>query len=613
MKHSLYLLIAGGFLLTMACEPASVLPPVSTSPADTATAPSAARAPTPTPPSLPAPTVEPTLASTANAFPKNQRGQGGRLRLLYWQAPTILNTHLSQGADYDAGRLVLEPLAAIGPDGRPVAELAAAIPTIDNGGISRDQKTITWKLRQDVKWSDGSPFTSDDVVFTYKYIANPDVAATDTQTVDGVDTVTAPDQYTVVVTYKNPSPNPYQLFVSGYGDILQKKQFDRFLGPNAKDAPGNLSPVGTGPYKVVDFRPGDVVTYTINELYRDPNKPYWHDVEIKGGGDTVSAARAVFQTGEADYAWNLQVEPQVLQQLEQGGKARLITASSPNVERLNFQFADPNSDELGARSEPGTKHPFLSDLNVRKALAMAVDRKSISDQLYGQGGAATCNVITSPPDLVSHNTDSMDICQYNVSLANQVLDQAGWTRGPDGIRQKNGVRLHIVYQTTVNSLRQKEQDIVKAGWEQLGAEVELKSIDAGVFFSSDAGNPDTAAHFYADVEMYTDGAVWPDQTQYLDGWTTEQIASKADQWHGLNYERWSNSEYDSIYNQLKVETDPSRRGDLIIKANDLLISQVVVIPLVARTQPTDGISNTIKGEIPNPWDSVLWQIADWYR
>jgi peptide/nickel transport system substrate-binding protein len=555
----------------------------------------------------------PTAGYAANAFPTGQRGQGGWLHLLYWQAPTILNTHLSQGADYDAGRLVLEPLAALGPDGEPVAELAASIPTIDNGGISGDQKTITWKLRQDVKWSDGSPFTSDDVVFTYRYVANPEVAATDTQTVDGVDTVTAPDAYTVVVTYKNPNPNPYQLFVSGYGDILQRKQFERFLGPNAKDAPGNLSPIGTGPYDVVDFKPGDVVTYTINPLYRDPNKPYWHDVEIKGGGDAVSAARAVFQTGEADYAWNLQVEPRVLQQIQQGGKARLVTTLSPNVERLNFQFADPNVEVRGARSEPDTTHPFLSDMNVRKALAMAVDRKSISDQLYGAAGVATCNVITSPPELVSHNTDSMDVCNYNISLANQLLDQAGWIRGRDGIRQKNGVRLHIVYQTTVNSVRQKEQDIVKSGWEQLGVEVELKSIDAGVFFSSDAGNPDSAAHFYADVEMFTDGAGWPDQTQYLDGWTTDQIASRANQWHGLNYQRWSNSEFDAIYNELKAETDRVRRRDLIVRANDLLISQVVVVPMVARTQPTDGISSSIKGEIPNAWDSVLWQIADWYR
>jgi peptide/nickel transport system substrate-binding protein len=162
-------------------------------------------------------------------------------------------------------------------------------------------------------------------------------------------------------------------------------------------------------------------------------------------------------------------------------------------------------------------------------------------------------------------------------------------------------------------LRQKEQDIVKASWQQLGVEVELKSIDAGVFFSSDAGNPDTAAHFYADVEMFTNVANFPDMTQYLALWTTEQITSKANSWRGNNYHRWTNADYDGLYKQLLVETDEAKRRDIIIKMNDILIGQVVVIPLVARTQPTDGISKAIQGQIPNAWDSVLWNLADWVK
>jgi peptide/nickel transport system substrate-binding protein len=629
MRRSLYL-VSAGLLLLAACGPAAspaptAAPTAAAKPTTAAAAPTTAAAPTAaakpttapaaptTAPAAAAPTVAPTAAAAAKPA-GGGRGQGGMLKILYWQAPTILNEHLAQGTkDQDASRLVLEPLAASGPDGKPVAVLAAEIPTLDNGGIAKDQKSITWKLRQDVKWSDGTPFTADDVVFTWQYIANKDTAATDTATADGVTNVEAKDPYTVVVSFKDPNPYPYQIFVSAQGPILQKQQFANFIGAAAKDAPGNLAPIGTGPYKVVDFKPGDVVTYTLNENYRDPNKPYFHDVQIKGGGDATSAARAVFQTGESDYSWNLQVEAQVLNQLSQGGKAKLVTALSPNVERLLINFADPSPDLGDNRGEPTTKHPFLSDVNVRKAFAMAVDRKSIGEQLYGPAGQASCNIITSPPDVVSKNTDTMDVCQYDIAKANQLLDQAGWTKGSDGIRQKDGVRMHVVYQTTVNPLRQKEQDIVKNGWTQIGVEVELKSVDAGTFFSSDAGNPDTAAHFYTDVEMFTNGASSPDQTQYVAQWSTEQIASKANQWHGQNYHRWSNADYDAIYNQLKTETDPAKRRDLIIKANDLLVSNVVVIPLVARTQPTDGISAAIQGEIPNPWDSVLWNIADWFK
>ena len=207
----------------------------------------------------------------------------------------------------------------------------------------------------------------------------------------------------------------------------------------------------------------------------------------------------------------------------------------------------------------------------------------------------------------------MDVCKFDIAKANQLLDEAGWVKGSDGIRAKGGVKMNVLYQTTVNPLRQKEQDIVKKGWEQLGVSVELKSVDAGVFFSSDAGNPDTAGHFYTDVEMYTNGSEQPDPTNYLAAWTTGKIAAKANEWRLNNYHRYSNPEYDQLWNQLKAETDAAKRKDLIIKMNDLLVSQVVVIPLVARTQPTDGISKAIQGEIPNPWDSVLWNVAEWTK
>jgi peptide/nickel transport system substrate-binding protein len=583
----------------------------TTAPAAAATTAPAAAKPT-TAPAAPAPTVAATTAAKPAAGAG--RGAGGQLKILYWQAPTTLNVHLAQGTkDQDASRLILEPLAASGPDGKPVALLAAEIPTLDNGGIAKDQKSITWKLKPGIKWSDGTPFTADDVVFTWQYVADPKTAASTTQIVDGVVNVEAKDPQTVVVTFKDPNPYPYQIFVSANGPIIQKKQFQDYIGEKSKDAPGNLAPIGTGPYKVTDFKPGDVVTYVMNENYRDANKPFFKEVQFKGGGDATSAARAVFQTGDVDYAWNLQVEAQVLNQLSQGGKATLMTAAGPSLERILINFADPNTDQGGARAEPDTKHPFFSDINVRKAFAMAVDRKSIGENLYGPAGQATCNVMNSPPDLISPNTAGMDVCKFDIAGANALLDQAGWTKGSDGIRAKNGVKMHVVYQTTVNPLRQKEQDIVKSGWQQLGVEVELKSVDASVFFSSDAGNPDTAAHFYTDVEMFTNGAASPDMTQYIALWATEQITSKANQWHGNNYHRWSNSDYDAIYNQLKTETDPAKRRDLIIKANDLLVGQVVVIPLVARTQPTDGISKAIQGDIPNPWDSVLWNIADWTK
>jgi peptide/nickel transport system substrate-binding protein len=620
MRRTAYLLSAWTLLLA-ACGPAATPVPTSAPAAPaTTTAPTAAAKPTSAPAAAAAPTTAPaaapapTTAAAAKPAAGGTRGQGGQLKILYWQAPTILNTHLAQGTkDQDAGSLVLEPLASFGPDGKPVVKLAAEVPTIDNGGVSKDLTSVTWKLKTGVKWSDGTEFTADDVVFTWQYVADPKSAATDNRTTEGVEKVEAKDKNTVVVSYKEANPNSYQIFVSALGNIIQKKQFGDFIGEKSKDAPGNLSPVGTGPYKVKEFKPGDVVLYELNDNYREADKPYFKEVQIKGGGDATSAARAVFQTGDVDYAWNLQVEAQVLNQLQQGGKGELVTAVSPNVERLLINFADPNKEQNGARGEPDTRHPFFSDINVRKAFAMAIDRKAIGQQLYGPTGSATCNILPAPEAVVSKNTDTADVCKLDLDKANTLLDQAGWTKGSDGIRQKGGVPMRLIYQTTVNPLRQKEQDIVKAGWEKLGVQVELKSIDASVFFSSDAGNPDTAAHFYADVEMFTNGSSGPDMTNYLAGWTTGQIAQQSNQWHGDNYHRYSNPQFDQLWQQYKVETDQSKRDQLAIQMNDILVNDVVVIPLVARTQPTDGKSKQIQGNKPNPWDTVLWNVAEWTK
>ena len=568
-------------------------------------------------PAAPAATSAPSAAGTqAAATPAPTpagRGAGGNLSILYWQAVTQLNTHHSQGTkDYDAGRLVLEPLASTGPDGKPVAALAAEIPTKANGGISADSTSITWKLKPNVKWSDGSDFTSADVVFTWKYVTTKETAATDAGVMGQVKNVEAVDKNTVKVTYSQAVANPYQAFTAGYGNILQEKQYKDFIGAKAKDGP--KIPVGTGPYKVTDFKPNDVVTYEINTNYRDANKPFFKTVTFKGGGDATSAARAVCQTGDVDYAWNLQVEATVLKPLVEAsdGKCSMATAVSPNVERLLLNRSNPAASLGDKRGEPDQPHPFLTDLKVRQALAKAVDRTPIA-ALYGPGlaGNASCNIIVGVDAYTSKNTANMDVCKFDIAAANKLLDDAGAAKGADGIRVYKGTRMKILYSTTVNTLRQKEQEIVKAGWTQLGIEVELKSVPAGTFFGTEG--PDAAGKFFADVEMFTNGASSITQDDYVISWLTKEISQKSNNWSGNNYERVSNKDYDAAYEQFTKELDESKRNDLLIKMNDILVQDVVIIPLVARTQPTDGRAKSLKGVIPTAWDSVLWNIADWSK
>ncbi|HIK45800.1 MAG TPA: peptide ABC transporter substrate-binding protein, partial [Leptolyngbyaceae cyanobacterium M65_K2018_010] len=255
-------------------------------------------------PTQPGPSAEAGSQTTAG---------GDTLKLLYWQAPTILNPHFSSGfKDSEASRITLEPLASFNAEGNMVLFLAAEEPTLENGGVAADGTSVTWKLKEGVLWSDGTPFTAQDVVFTYEFITNPEVATTNAGTYESIASVEALDDTTVKITFKEPNPAWYLVFTGTEGMILPQHKFQDYNGPNGREAPANTLPVGTGPYRVVSFIPGDVIVYEANPNYREADQVAFRRVELKGGGDATSAARAVLQTGEYDYAWNLQVEDEIL-------------------------------------------------------------------------------------------------------------------------------------------------------------------------------------------------------------------------------------------------------------------------------------------------------------
>jgi peptide/nickel transport system substrate-binding protein len=562
----------------------------------------------------PSPTATGGGAATASSAPA-ARGGGGDLKILYWQAPTILNAHQATGTkDADASRLVLEPMASFGKDGLPVANgLALEIPTVANGGVSADFKTVTWKLRPGVTWSDGTPFKASDVAFTFKYQSDPATAASTSTYTTGVESVTATNDTTVVIKYKDTQPFFYQWGVGGGSLILQEKQYASCLGAAAKNCAADQKPIGTGPYKVDTNKPGDTVTYTMNESFRIASKPFFKTVTFKGGGDAPGAARAAFQTGEADYAWNLQVDASVLKPMAQSSTmANLVTVYGSSVERILVNFSNPSPSLGDQRGEPGTTHPFFSDKAVRRALAMASDRATVASQFYGDGltGKASCNILTAPEPMNSKNSANFDICKFDLNAANAELDKAGWVKGADGVRSKGGVRLEATYQTTINAVRQKVQDVMKANWEKIGFKITLKSVDAAVFFTNTS--PDGANHFWADIEMYTNSGD-PDPTSYFNGWTTAQMTSKANNWQSGNYSRYSSKDFDAIVASLRTETDQNKRNELAIKANDTLIQDVVIIPLVNRTFATSGAAKSLKGVDPTPWDSEMYNIADWSK
>jgi peptide/nickel transport system substrate-binding protein len=545
----------------------------------------------------------------APAFTPTKRGGGGLLKTLWWQAPTLLNPHFATGTkDQDASRIFYEPLAAFDPDGNIVPILASEVPSVSAGTLARDLTWVTWKLRRGVTWHDGKPFTADDVVFNWEFVADPATSAVTSGSYREITKIETPDPYTVKIVFNKPQPFWADAFCGARGQIIPKHHFDAYRGAKSREAPANLKPVGTGAFRFVDFKPGDVVRAEINPGYHVPNRPFFDTLEMKGGGDAVSAARAVLQTGEYDYAWNMQVEDEILLRFEQGSKGRMNIWPTGNIEHIQLNNTDPWTDVDGERSSVKTTHPLLSDPVVRQALNLLVDRASVQEQIYGRQGQTTANYLNAP----SRFRSSHPRWEFNVEKAAALLETAGWKRGGDGIRAKDGKRLKMLYQTSINAPRQKNQQIVKQAAAKAGIELELKSVTASVFFSSDPANPDTYPHFYSDLQMYNNGPNAPDPQYFMNQFVSWEVASKANKWQGRNITRWRNEEYDRAYTAADSELDPVKRAALFIRMNDLLIQNVVVIPVLWRNGASASTAN-LRGMDLSGWESTFWRLPYWTR
>jgi peptide/nickel transport system substrate-binding protein len=547
------------------------------------------------------------IAQPVPAYKATKAGGGGILKLLWWQGPTLLNPHFATGTkDQDGCGLFYEPLAGWDQDGSLRPMLAAEIPSVENGSLSPDGRSVVWKLKRNVIWHDGEPFTADDVVFNWQYARDPATAATSAGSYININ-VDKLDEHTVRITFAAPTPFWADPFVSSFGMIIPKHLFERYTGPKSREAPHNLQPVGTGPYIFRNFLPGELIRGVINPHYHQPNRPHFDAVEMKGGGDATSAARAVLQTGDYDYAWNLQVNDDVLRRMEAAGKGRTISVRGANVEHIQVNFTDPWTEVDGERSSIRTVHATLSDPAVRQALALLIDRNSVQRYIYGRTGQATANFLNGPAQFVSTNTSF----EFDVQKAAGLLDKAGWKPGSDGVRTRDGRRLQFVFQSSINQSRQQTQQVIKQACERAGIEIELKTVVASVFFSSDPGNTDTSSHFYADLQMYTNGPSQPDPGLWMRFFLSTEAASKTNSWQGRNVTRWRNDEYDRVYAAAAVELDPVRRASMFIQLNDLAVKDNAVIPVVFRSlvgAAGNGLHVTLSG-----WDNDTRGLADWYR
>lgn len=540
-----------------------------------------------------------------------ERGAGGELRLLQWQAPTLLGMHTANGGKDNLGAtFVSEPLMRYLPDGSLLPNLVTEVPTVNNGMLAADASSVTYTLLDGMTWSDGAPFTARDVAFTWRWITTPENAATTAELYAPIADVTAVDDRTVRIAFAAPQPAWYVPFTgSWWGAVYPEHLLG--AGPDAYQA-FLQRPIGTGPYVVESFVPGDQVVYAVNDRYREPTKPFFARINLKGGGDAASAARAVLQTGDWDFAWNLQVEPEILAGLAEGGSGQVVVSPGASLEQIYLNFADPSREVGGERSSLQAPHPFLTDPAVRQALTLATDRGTVAERLYNPGETAAANVLVGLPAMAS----SISSWAFDIDEANRILDEAGWTRDGE-VRAKDGVELRITYATTINSVRQKTQAVLQQAFEAIGVATQLKQVDAGVYFDGSPGNDQSYTHFYDDLGMSTAGVDTPYPLKYMQRWyagpDNQNVAQQGNGWTGQNLQRYVNPDYDRLYEAVLIEPDAQRSAELFVQMNDILVNGFVVIPLVQRAAEVLGVANRLRVEniAAGSFETCYWNVANW--
>jgi peptide/nickel transport system substrate-binding protein len=556
------------------------------------------------------------------------RGAGGELNVRQWYAPSNVVAHLTDSPKPAAqiSSMILEPLLSYAPDGSLLPTLATAVPSRENGGLSDDLTKITLNLRDDVLWSDGEPFTADDVVWTWRWITDESTGAASQWVWGQIQTIEATSPTHVQIAYAKPTLGWFfPIAGAGYGSIVPRHAWTG-KDKAAADAAFAIDPIGTGPYQIETFVPGEEILCSINKRYREPNKPYFETVRFQAGGDGTTDFQAILQHGDGDVAALLSGGSfTFLKELEMsGGKGRLVAGPPTEVEQIMFNFSDPNKELDGERSNLHAPHPFLTDPAVRQAMTMAIDREAIAREIFLGGNihVAARNVLTGIPALESPNT-SLD---FDIEGANDLLDRAGWERAGD-TRIKNGIELVVSYVTTgigqLSSLvryRQQTQAAVKAGWEAIGIQVELGQVSADDFFNVVPENELSFAHFYRDIEMFTTGLAFPLPEMYFAAWyagpDNSNIAQRSNDWMGGNgnIQRYINPDFDLLYEEVTTTIDPKRAAELYIEMNDLIVGDFVVVPLVAQPGGIYGLANRIADDniALSTWEPLFWNIANWH-
>lgn len=495
---------------------------------------------------------------------------GGELIIGSIQEPDSLNpwlTGLTVGLEVE--NLIYDSLTRVNPEGTHIPMLVTEVPSVENGGISEDLRTYTYTLRDDVTWHDGTPFTAADVLFTYEAISNPEVNALSRSGFDLIESVEAPDEYTVVFNLN--TPNVAFLETWGYRGILPKHIFE---GTDMNTSEFNRAPsVGTGAYKFVEWISGDRVVLERNEEYYQEGG-YIDRIEYRiiPNSDTLLTA---METGEIDMRFVLSAEHVAIAQ----GFEDFVVYGTPA--HSYFHFTINTGDEI------------LGDTAVRQALTYGLNKQAITEtilrNLYQPHGSPVAQ-----PSWV--HVDHTDRFAFDPDAARALLDEAGWVEGEDGVRTKDGAPLELTLLNIAgDSERLQVVQLAQAQWAEIGVQVNIENVDAATFVAAMTSQDFQFAYGFWGFSV--------DPSGYNERW----LSTSPGQW--LNY---NNPTVDELLLDALEISDREERAAKYAEFQDIVVEDATNIFLYNRVF-YDAVKERVQGFVPNTSSSTnMWNGHEWW-
>jgi peptide/nickel transport system substrate-binding protein len=542
----------------------------------------------------PPPMTEPPVATEPAATEPAAPTFKGTATITFVQEPDNLNPMYTDMSFSGYLRpFYLKPSWDFDENGKPVPVLAKEIPSLDNGGLTEDGKTVTIKLRDDITWSDGEPLTAEDYVFTYDMImSDKNVPLSRYPYEDYVTSVEAPDPTTVVITFNKP-------FAAWLTSLFYWVVPKHILQPvfeadgTIDNAEWNRNPtVGVGPFVLSEWETGSHLAFKANPNWIQP--PKLEQIFVRIVPDDAAQEAAIL-AGDTDIGVFLSSDQ--IEKLEATGKVKVVAVTSGYNEAW---FLNVN---------PETAHPAMQDVNVRKAIALATDRFTIVNDLL----VAEINPVNATYwDMTPGYESTLKPYPYDPEEAKRLLDEAGWVdSNGDGTRDKDGVELVLRYITNQRELRKNVQAVVEQQWKLVGIGAELVNYSSDVFWNGYNDNGPQAQGLYEIAEFSSVQDSYPDPDA-SSGWTCDQITS-ADNPDGGNNQGYCNPKIDELMAEQATTLDPAKRRELYNQIEQIIYDDYVYIGMWKDPDlwsVSSRLQNVRFSGVYPFWNAYEWEVTD---